>query len=448
MTRNLPKNKDFKPGKKVAIIGGGFLGLALAYYLSKDGTETVLIEKSNDLGGLAGGFTINDSALEKYYHHLFKSDASIQALLGELGMLEELQWIPAKMGIYLQGKLYSFRGPLDLMRFAPLPFFSRIRAGLVSLYLQKIAKPESFAGITALNWCNKNFGKRVTAAIWEPLLKSKFGDKYNKIAMVWLWSRLHDRGSSRPGIFKDEELGYVKGSLQTLIDKLETTLIKQKVRIYKNAGMLDFQDGGRIHKLIWRDSQGKIQQEPFSHIVATIPPRQFLEVFNAPQPYIKAWDKIEFIGAVCMTLVLKHSIQPYYWTSVNDPKEPFVALVEHTNLVGTEQFHGDHIIYLGKYLKTSEAMFTMNEQELKALACEFLRKVNPDFTPDWIKNSYIFKAPEAQHIVTTDYQAPQYASGIKNVFLAHFAQIYPQDRGTNNAVKQALELFKIIKRSN
>ncbi len=442
------KNHKFKPGKKVAIIGGGFLGLSLAYYLGKANIETVLIEKQQDLGGLANTIKVNNGNLEKYYHHLFKSDSSIYSLLKELGIADKLEWIPAKMGIFINDKLHNFSGPLDLLKFEPLPFFARIRAGIVSFYLQKFANPKHYKEVTALAWCQKNYGSTVTRILWEPLLKSKFNDSYDKVAMIWLWARLHDRGSSRPNLFADEQLGYIKGSFKTAIDTLEQALKDTHVKVYKNSGILDFQDGGRIHKLVWRDHKGKMTQAHFTHIVATIPPEQFLDIFNAPKPYSKQWQSIEFIGALCINLVLKKSLSRYYWTSINNPAEPFVALIEHTNLVDKANFNNKHIVYLAKYCKTTDAIFQADEQKLRTYIIDFLHKINPDFSPDWIESMSYFKASQAQHIVKTDYQIPEYKSGIKNVYLAHFAQIYPHDRGTNYAVAQAQELFKLIKQSN
>ena len=41
---------------KVAIIGGGFTGMAAATTLRKKGFEVHLFEKNSNLGGLAAGF--------------------------------------------------------------------------------------------------------------------------------------------------------------------------------------------------------------------------------------------------------------------------------------------------------------------------------------------------------------------------------------------------------
>jgi len=80
--------------KKVAIIGGGILGLTLAYELSHKGYNVSIIEKNSDWGGLASGLKIGDTYLEKYYHHWFRSDHDIQELIKELG-LEHKMYFPA-----------------------------------------------------------------------------------------------------------------------------------------------------------------------------------------------------------------------------------------------------------------------------------------------------------------------------------------------------------------
>ena len=56
---------------KIAIVGGGLGGLVEGYRLGQKGHKVTVFEKSKDLGGLAGGFEINGTSLEKTYHHIF-----------------------------------------------------------------------------------------------------------------------------------------------------------------------------------------------------------------------------------------------------------------------------------------------------------------------------------------------------------------------------------------
>src|SRR3954470_4347098 len=123
--------------KKILIIGGGFTGLTAAYQLAKNKDFSVtLVEGSDHLGGLAAGFPLLGTSLEKTYHHLFLTDNSIRELAQELGLTDKLAWCDSSVGIFRNGKIYPFMSPQDLLRFKPCSFASRVRLGLVALYLK------------------------------------------------------------------------------------------------------------------------------------------------------------------------------------------------------------------------------------------------------------------------------------------------------------------------
>lgn len=99
--------------KKIAVIGGGYTGLTCALHLSKAGYKVTVIEKSGNLGGLAGGFNIAGASLEKAYHHIFKTDTDIIQLSRDLGILDKIKWCDSSTSIYYKGTLYPFKGALD-----------------------------------------------------------------------------------------------------------------------------------------------------------------------------------------------------------------------------------------------------------------------------------------------------------------------------------------------
>ena len=59
-----------------AVLGGGALGLTLAYRLAQGGERVVVFEREPEAGGLAAGFRVGENGpwLEKFYHHLFRTD--------------------------------------------------------------------------------------------------------------------------------------------------------------------------------------------------------------------------------------------------------------------------------------------------------------------------------------------------------------------------------------
>ena len=99
---------------------------------------------------------------------------------------------------------------------------------------------------------------------------------------------------------------------------------------------------------------------------------------------------------------------------------------------------------MGKYTDNNSELFKSTKEELLQKCVDYLKKINPAFDEQEIESVEFFKSPEAQHIATTDFEILSYKSGVKGLLFAHFAQIFPHDRGTNYAIAQANELFKII----
>ena len=91
-------------------------------------------------------------------------------LLDELGLRNKLTYYKSSVSTYYNNQLYPMMNPMDLIKFSPLKFHNRIRAGLTVLYLQRVKNWQKLAKITAMEWLTKFAGKEVTSVMWEPLL--------------------------------------------------------------------------------------------------------------------------------------------------------------------------------------------------------------------------------------------------------------------------------------
>ena len=122
---------------KVGIIGGGVLGLTVAYELAKEGHKVSIFERAPFVGGQASTFEVGGGNLERAYHHLFVSDHDIQSLAQELGIQDRFMWVQSKVGIYANGRIWDFVTPKDLLKFKPLSLLNRVRLGLATLYIKR-----------------------------------------------------------------------------------------------------------------------------------------------------------------------------------------------------------------------------------------------------------------------------------------------------------------------
>lgn len=429
--------------KQVAIIGGGLLGLTLAYELAKQDYQVTIFEKNSDWGGLASGIKIEDTTIEKYYHHLFKSDEAIQALIKELGLEDKLEFLESSVGVYVNDKMYEFSTSTDLLKFSAVPIWDRIRAGIAAFYLQKTTSYQPLEKISALDWCNKYVGKAFTGVFWEPLLRGKFGKRAELIPMSWLWARLHVRLTSRENPLVKERLGYIHGGFQQIIDALVAKLQSLNVELKSDVTIFAHEYADNSHNLRYKQGDNE-QQQQFDLVVSTVPGPIFTKLFEVSDEMKQKIEKIEYIGATCMLLELDKSLIPFYWLNVNDTSFPFMALIEHTNFVNKQSYNGKTFVYIAKYIDPKEELFAKDKDELIDYYLPYLTKLNKDFRKDWIKESWLFKSPFAQHIVTQNYEIPPYETGIPGLYYVNFSQIYPHDRGTNYAIEQAHTLVDLI----
>src|SRR5262249_15621977 len=200
-------------GSGTAILGGGALGLTLAYPLAQGGARVVAMERAPLGGGLAAGFPVGASGvwLEKFYHHLFRTDTTILALIRELGLEQKLYWGHPNTSSFIGGRPYRLDGVGPVLTFAKLPLWDRLRLGAGVAALKVLPPPPLLEGSTASHWLSPWMGSRVYRVVWEPLLRGKFGPHAESIGMPWMWARLHCRTSA---------LGYLHGGFQQLYEAL------------------------------------------------------------------------------------------------------------------------------------------------------------------------------------------------------------------------------------
>lgn len=427
----------------IGIVGGGVLGMTLALRLAQAGFKITLLEKSKEWGGLASGININGTYLEKYYHHWFRSDTSITELIKELGLENKQVWLPSRVGVYKEGKIYNFSTAFDIIKFPLLNIFGRLRLGLVTFYLQKFASYKKLEQHTAFKWSKKYFGKKVTQIIWEPLLKGKFGNLYQDISMGWLWARIHDRASSRPTPLSKEYLGYMEGGFQLLIDSLQAKLKDAGVSLLADIDVKGHSYKNDTHQLVC-NQQGKEIILNFDAVVGTMPGPIFTKIFKLDADHKKEIKSVKYIGATCMILELNHSLSDYYWLNITEESFPFLAVIEHTNFVSRHKYGGKYIVYIAKYIDPQDDLYAKEKDELLDLYIPYLKRINSEFSESWIEEVRLYKSAFAQHIVNLGYKVIEYESGVKNLYLLNFSQIYPHDRGTNYAVEQANNFAKIL----
>ena len=427
----------------VVIIGGGFCGLAAAYELAKSGVRVTVLEQASEIGGLAGSFTVNGTKLEKFYHHWFTNDQHIMQLVSELHADGDVVLRATRTGTYYANKFFKLSSPMDLLRFKALTPVNRIRLGMLALRARRIRDWRSLEALSAAEWLRQLGGEQVYEVVWEPLLRGKFGEYAEEVSAVWFWNKLKLRGGSR-GKGGGEQLAYYKGGFAALAERLAAKVVELGGTIRLNCTVEALATtAGKVTGVAV--AGGVIAADA---VIAT-PALPIVAPLVAPHvsaTYVAELMRVKYLANVCLVLELDRGLSEIYWLNVNDPAFPFVGVVEHTNFEPAATYGGKHIVYLSKYLPESSPLYRMTDNELLDYTLPFLVRMFPAFSRAWIQGFHVWRARHSQPIVERHYSRliPAYTTPLDRLYLATMAQVYPEDRGTNYAVREGRHVARLV----
>ena len=423
-------------GLRIAIVGGGFAGLAAAWEVQRRGGVPIVFEAEDAVGGLAGGFQCGAIELERFYHHWFSSDVDILQLIREAGLEDQVVRRPSRTGMYFANRMHRLSTPLDLLRFSPLSLLGRLRLGILAMRVRCIRDWRKLEGLTAEEWLRSLAGDEVYRVVWEPLLRGKFGASAADLSAVWMWNKLVLRGGSR-GKGGREELLYFSGGFARLSREIAS-------RIVDGGGIIQVRspvervvmDGKLVTGIV---SNGETHSVDGAILTPALPliATMLRASGSKNDAYLRSLDGIQYLANVCLVLQLDRQLSDTYWLNVNDPEFPFVGVIEHTNFEPPASYAGRHIVYLSKYLPHDDVLCRMSQDEILNFALPHLQRMFPAFAREWILDFSVWRARYAQPMVTRHYSQmiPAAQSPWPNMFLASMAQIYPEDRGTTYAVR-------------
>ena len=431
---------------KICIIGAGITGLTTGYKLSKLGHEVEIFESASFSGGQASTINFENFEIEKAYHHLFVTDKAILELYKELDLEDELEWYKSKVATFAEKKIWSTTSPIDLLKLPIIPLKDRINLALISLRLKLIKNWKKLESISAYQWLSKHVSDRTFEIIFEPLLRGKFGRYYKDICMPWFWAKIQTRVSSRNKKF-DEILCYPKNSFSLLIKKLENEIQNQGGSIKHNhlITSINTQDN-KVSSVNYISDNKSKHIENFDAVVSTAPYSILSRLITLDKSITKKMNKVQYMSAVVMILILKNPISNYYWLSIADKEFPFLGIIEHTNLLPKEKYNNNNIVYITNYVEEDNELLNMNYEEVIEKYTPFIKSINNTFSKDEIIDYKFNKINYAQPIIPINYSS--YRIPIKlpvfGLYSANTAQIYPEDRGTNYSVDLGQKVTNII----
>jgi protoporphyrinogen oxidase len=175
---------------KIAVLGAGPMGLAVAYQLVREGKQPVIYEADDRVGGMTACFDFNGLQIERFYHFNCISDDAYFEILRELGLMDRLHWVSTKMGYWFKGEVQAWGNPIALLRFRGLGLVAKFRYGLHAFLCTKRNDWRPLDKIEATAWIKDWVGAEAWEILWKRLFYFKFYHESESLSAAWIWSRV------------------------------------------------------------------------------------------------------------------------------------------------------------------------------------------------------------------------------------------------------------------
>ncbi len=432
---------------RFAVAGGGMLGLTLAMRMAKQGHDVTLIEAAPELGGLASIWKIGDIEFDRHYHVTLLSDSRLRNLVSEIGLDEQMRWVETKTGFYTNDKLYSMSDTAEFLKFPPLKLIEKLRLGGTIFYASKIKNWKRLENMPVAKWLERWSGKGTFAKIWQPLLRAKLGESYKRTSAAFIWAHINRMYKARRTGLKKEMFGYVKGGYRTIINRLVEVLGEQGVNVKTGSPIqsIEKQSDGKFEIRY----QGQSRSDYFDKVIMTTPNSIMSRVCtDISEDEKERFDKVEYLGIVCASVLLKKGLSPYYVTNITDDWVPMTAVVEMTTIVDPAELGGKSLVYLPKYVPAEHELFDKSDEEIQESFLAALDRMYPDFKRDDVIDFKISRVRNVMAIPTLKYSEllPPMKSTVEGLYFVNSSYILKGNLNVNESITIAEDAMETVLR--
>jgi len=409
------------------------MGMALARKLAEEGHKVVVLEREPQIGGLATWQDYGGFFWDRFYHVILPTDRYLIELIHELGLEAELEWSRTYTGFFVDRRLHSISSNLEFLRFPLLSLWSKFRLAWTMLYGSRINDWRRLETISVEDWLVKVSGQKTYEKLWKPLLLAKLGRSYRRVSAVFIWSYIKRMFSARDSSASAEHLGHVRGGYRRIFSRLREEIehCGGSVETARTVSSIRRTDDRGIEVVV--DGQASY----FDKVVCTSPVSVLRQVVD---PSLLKVDNIgvdvEYLGVVCVVLVTKSALVPYYVVNIADDEIPFTGLIGMSNVISSRHTGGYHITYLPKYMLSTDPELQRSDEEFKTKFLKGLKRILPDFDQDQIVSVHVNRAFKVQPLQVLGYSelVPRVVTQDQGLFVLNTSQFVNATLNNNEVV--------------
>ncbi len=376
-----------KKNKKAVIIGAGPAGLAAGYELSKHGVETVILEKSDSVGGLARTIE-HEGYLFDVGPHRFYTKSKIVGDLWQNLLGPDFLIVPRLTRIFYRKKFFSY----PVKPFQVLLNLGPVTSALVMIsYIKSKISLRNLKPKTFEEWITKNFGSRLFEMFFKTYTEKVWGIPCDQIGAEWasqriknlsFWSTLWNAFGSIKG--KDvksliEEFNYPKYGAGMMYEKMAEEIKKNGGQILfgEDVSSIEYKDN-QIISVTSRGAIGGNKKWQAGYFFSSMPMTELVKKMSPiPLPEIgKAANSLYFRSHIAVNLIVKKANPfPDNWIYIHEPDIKMARLSNFKNFSKHMSKDDNTPVCCEYFVFKDDEMWRKSDEELKILASNELEKL-------------------------------------------------------------------------
>jgi protoporphyrinogen oxidase len=378
---------------------------------------------------MAAHFDFSGLSIERFYHFVCKSDAPTFALMAELGIAEKMRWVDTSMAYFTHGRVYKWGDPVSLLRYPHLTLAEKFRYGLQMFLATRAKNFSHIEHLTSRQWIERGAGKSVYDQLWKRLQELKFYELADEVSASWIATRVKRIGTSRKSMFQ-EQLGYIEGGSETLVEAIAADIRHKRGRIHL---------GAPAEEVVVKDGRVGLvraggREFPADAVLSTVPIPLINQLVPAlPQGWKDRYAAIRNIGVVCVLFKLRRSVTPHFWLNIVAEDIDIPGLIEFSNLRPV----GETIVYVPYYMPATQSKWRWSDRQFIDEAFAYIRRINPAISSDDLIDTRVGRLRYAQPICEPHFvdKLPPVQTPIGGLQIADTCYYYPEDRGVAESIR-------------
>ena len=396
----------------VLVVGGGPAGLTAAYELVKRGTEAIVLEQSNQVGGIARTEQYKGYRFDIGGHRFFTKVDEVNLLWQEV-MGKRFIKVPRLSRIYYNGNFFSY--PLQVMDTLTnlgVRESAKILLSYVKIKIRPLKTEESLE-----DWVTNRFGKRLFRTFFKTYTEKVWGISCDKIQADWAAQRIKGL-SLRTAVLNAL---FQVNNTKTLIKEFDYPVLGPgemweafrdeicdrggAVHLHSSVVKL-YRSGSRITHALVRQAGQRVEM-PVEQLISSMPITTLVRQLDPPAPpeVLASAKALKYRDFLIVPIVVNRAdLFPDNWIYIHSP-EVKVGRIQNFKNWSSAMVPDPTKTCLGMEYFCSEGdeLWEMSDTELLDLATREIAQLGLE-QADEVEDGTVIRQPKAYPVYDRDYR--------------------------------------------